>query len=190
MLKWLFGSRTVADPPTEKLVDPPTEKQLKYARKLGIALPNNVDKEALSVLIGQAESSNPSLKAKREDYKVKQRFSKHGQEKIDEESRWQALADAGKWMLVVLTRGQSRIAEVVRINGADISDGGKIMIETEIMKITNNRDIGPFVDAGRHIEMSVGKIVWYELIDEVDINDVRQFQKHYDRVKLHAQCDR
>ncbi len=175
MLKWLFGSRPPADPPTEK--------QLRYARKLGITIPENTDKAILSQLIGQVESRDPSLKTKRENVKEKQRVRKHGQDKIDEEAQWQALADAEKWMLVVFTRGKSKVAEVVRINGADISTGGKIKIETEVMEITNDRHAGPLVDVERYIEISVDKIDWHEIVDEVDIDDVRRFQKYYDRVK-------
>jgi len=178
MLGWLFGSRTPADPPTEK--------QLRYARKLGITLPENADKATLSSLIGEAESRDPSLKTKRENVKEKIRVCKHGHNKIDEEARWQALADAEKWMLVVFKRGKSKVAEVVRINGADISDGGKIMIETEVMKIINDRHLGMLVDAGKYIEISVDKIEWHEIVNEVAIDDVQQFQNYYDRVKSRA----
>lgn len=175
MLKWLFGSRPPADPPTDK--------QLRYARKLGLAIPENADKATLSRLIGQAEARDPSLTATRADVKAKQRLRKYGQDKIDEEARWQAFADAEKWMLVVFSRGKSKVAEVVRINGADISASGKIKIATEVMKITNDRQAGPLVDVGQYIEISVDKIDWHEIVDEVDIQDVRRFQKYHDRVK-------
>jgi len=179
MLKWLFGSRPPADPPTDK--------QLRYARKLGVVIPENADKATLSHLIGQAEKRDPSLKTKLESVKAKQRVRKHGQDKIDEEARWQALADAEKWMLVVFTHGKSKVAEVVRINGVDISPSDTIKLETEVMKIANDRHAGPLVDVGRYIEIPADKIDWHEVVDEVDIDDVRRFQKYHDRVKSQAQ---
>ncbi len=54
------------------------------------------------------------------------------------------------------------------------------------MKITNDRHAGALVDVGRYIEISADKIDWYEIVDEVDIDDVRRFQKYYDRVKSRA----
>lgn len=118
--------------------------------------------------------------------KEKQRTRKYGQEKIDEEARWKALAEAEKWMLVVFRRGKGRVAEVVRINGADITDRGKIKIETEAMKLTKDRHLGTVVTVGRYLAISRDKIEWHEIVDEVDIDEIRQFQKLHNRLMYHA----
>lgn len=169
------------DPPAA----PATKRQIGYARSLGITIPEGADKATLSALIGQAES--PSRRRQRQDYNEQQRIRKYGQDKIDEEARWNALADADKWMLVVLSRGKSRVAEVARINGAQITTRGKIKIVVETMKVANVRYVGPLVVVGRYLEISSDKIQWHEIVDEVDIRDVRGFQNLLARSMSRAQ---
>lgn len=175
MLEWLFGS----SPRT----DPPTDKQLRYAKKLGIVVSANADRATLSQLIGEAESKNPSLKANREIVKQKQLIRKYGQARVDEKQRWEDLADKEKWMLVVFNRGNSKISEIVRINGGKISARGKMKVLVETVKIINDRFAGQFIDVGRYLELSLDKIVWHEIVDEIDVDDIQGFQKYLSRLR-------
>jgi hypothetical protein len=158
MLNWLFRSRIP--------VDPPTDKQLRYARHLGVSIPKKIDKKSMSAILRTAEL-----------------LQKYGQAKLDEESKWQSLVEAEKWMLVVFTRGQSKLAEIARINGAELSNSGEIKIEIELMKVGKDKHIGTFIDVGKYLEISLDSIHWYEVINEVDMHDLPRFNKYQDRLR-------
>ncbi len=166
LLGLLFGSN-----PSQPVRQPPTEKQVRYAHSLGIKNPASIDRVTLSQLIGQAEARNPKQ-------------TKRGSLQAGV-AHWERLADASMWMLVVFTRGKSRVGQVVRINGAIVA-GGKLKIETEILKVQREAHIGEVINPGRYLAIVPDKIIWSEIVNELDMQDVQAFQKLIARVQHQA----
>lgn len=159
----------------EQPPDPPTERQLNYARKLGIDTAG-MSKADVSYAISDAETRNPSLGKQREQAKVAKHAKQHGPELIQLEQHWQKLADVEKWIVAVYQSGKSMKIDVIRVNGASLTDKGVLELECEIAKIKMDRDLGQIVDLGRYVELAFNKIKWHEVIDAIEIEDVATFQ--------------
>ncbi len=178
ILNWLFGAggtnqRTIEDEPFVA----PTEKQRRYARKIGLEIEDWMSRKHVSQQISVAEASNPELRWNREPINDQRIIDKYGQAIVDDRDRWNELADEEMWMLVCYMRGQSEYRLIVRINGSSLSDRGKLKILCEEMKIKNVQYCGPLVDVGKYLEIPREKIVWYELVHEVDLDDIKLFRR-------------
>lgn len=99
---------------------------------------------------------------------------------MSEVDAWETLANQNAWMLVDYKRGKSIHAYVVRINGAIISDRGKVSIETEIGKI--ERGGGTWVGLGRYCCIPLANILWREIVREIQVDEVSLFRPHESRV--------
>ena len=192
VVRWLRQLRSPADP---EPLDPPTEKQLRYAHVLKVTVPANADKWEVSRLLTEAKLRNATPYVPGEDPELDEQIRQEEEEdqRLEEEDRqreqaerpWQEYGNANKFMLVVFSRGKSTVAEIVQVNGAYHTDRGKLKIETEAMKIVKDRDLGPLVMPGRYIAISLEKIQWHEIIDEIDMHEVDKFKKMHARVKSH-----
>lgn len=171
MFDWLFGRREPEPPPL-----PPTEKQLNYARKLRLAVPPGASRDEVSALLADAEAANPNLRQEREQAKERQRVKKHGPELIAQEQQWEQLANQNKWLAAVYKSGKSVKVELLRLNGAYITDGGKLKIESEAGKVIKDRHLGYVIDLGRYVELDPAKLLWSQVVDDFDIEDVARFQ--------------
>ena len=181
MFEWLFGRKEPTPPPL-----PPTEKQLNYARMLKLAVPPDVTRDELSGMLADADAENPNLRHEREQKKEKQREKKYGPELIAEEKKWEELSNQNKWLAVVYKSGKSIKAEVLRLNGAYITDGGKLKVESEAGKIVKDRHIGYVVEPGRYVELDPAKLLWSQVVDDFDISDVSRFQATLKQAELVA----
>jgi hypothetical protein len=182
MLKWLLG---FFNRPT--YATPPTEKQLGYARKLGIKIPEGIDREGLSELIRRAEDKNPAAKANREERNKQVRIKDLGRETIEQEEKWEALAEANKWMMVVFSKGSSKHAEIVRINGTCISKMKKLILETEIVELDRDSDMGECLEIDKYLEIPLDRIKWFEIINEIDLRNTKQFKTLAERLQKQLQ---
>lgn len=153
----MFGFFKKKPPP-----DPPTEKQLRYAKKLGIAVTPAMSKDDVSAAIGAAERANPRLAEDRERVKTKARERKFGSELIAEESRWNQFADSTEYMLAIYRHGKETVVDVLRVNEAWISDRGKLVLGVEAPKVVKDRHIGQYLDWDRYFELAREKLLHYE----------------------------
>lgn len=142
--------------------DRPTEKQLRYAKRLGIAVTPTMSKAALSARIGSAERANPRLGEDRERTKKKARERKFGPELIAEESRWNQFADSTEYMLAIYRRGKQTVVDVLRVNEAWINGRGKLTLGVEAPKLVKDRHIGDYLDWDRYLELQREKPLHYE----------------------------
>ena len=58
---------------------------------------------------------------------------------------------------------------------------GNVKIECEVAKLKKDRHIGEYIDFGRYVEIRVDKLVRSEVIDEIEMTDVRTFRWAADR---------
>ena len=75
---------------------------------------------------------------------------------------------------------------MLRLNGAFIEDNGKLKIESEVGKIVKDRDIGYCVDLGRYFELDVSKLLWSQVVDNFDIDEVERFTRMLNHAELVA----
>lgn len=143
-------------------LDPPTEKQLRYAKKLGIALAPTMSKDDVSAAISAVERANPRLAEKRERVKAKARRRDFGPEVVAEEARWNEFADSTQYTLAIYRRGKEIIVDVLRVNEAFIDKRGKLVLGVEAPKVVKDRDIGDYLDWDRHFELSREKLLHFE----------------------------
>lgn len=172
MFEWLLGKKAEPDQPKAL---PPTQNQLNYARKLHIAVPPGTSRDELSAMLSNAETANPNLRAEREQAKERKRETKFGPELIAQEKEWERLSDENKWLLVAYKSGKQIKAEVLRINGAFITDAGKLKVEAEAGKVVKDRYLGYVVDLGRYVELDPAKVLWWQITDDFDIEDAERF---------------
>jgi len=154
----MFGFFKKKRPPE----DLPTEKQRKYAARLGIKVPPSMSKAELSAAISEAECHNPSLAQKRQQVKKKIYEREFSKELVEQEDQWNRFADNVGYMLVVYTRGKETIVDVLRVNGAFITERGKLNLEVEAPKVVKDRYIGDHLDWDKYFELPVKSILYHE----------------------------
>ena len=153
--------------------DPPTERQLNYAKKLGINVTTDMSKADVSAAIAQVELENPSLARQRQHVNESRYKKTHGPELVEAEKKWQKLADANKWMIAVYQGGKSMKVSVIRLNEASITDKSKLVIHGELAEVEHNRKYDfSLIDLDKTIDLPFEKIKWYEIIDELDVDDI------------------
>jgi len=156
----LIGVRALRYPAHRRLIRsrvrpavPATDKQLRYARKLGIAVTPTMSKEDVSAAIGAAERANPRLAQQRERIKSKARERKFGPELIAEEYWWNEFAESTEYMLAIYWHGKEMVVDVLRVNEAWINDRGKLVLGAEAPKVVKDRHIGQHLDWDRYFEL-------------------------------------
>jgi hypothetical protein len=145
-----------------KPVNPPTDKQLRYAKRLGIAVTSNMGRQEVSAAIAAAERANPELAARRETVTRKARERRFGPELIQQEQQWNRFADTTEFMLAIYQRGKETIVDVLRVNGASVNDRGKLILDVQAPKVTRDRYIGAYLEWDHEFELSVEKLRRYE----------------------------
>lgn len=145
-------------PPSE----PPTQKQLRYAKKLRIALTPSMSKDDVSAAISAAERANPPLAQQRERVKAKVRERKFGPELIAEETQWNHFADSTEYMLAIYRHGKEIVVDVLRVNEAWIDDRGKLRLGVEAPKVVKDRHVADYLDWDRHFELLREKLLHFE----------------------------
>ena len=156
---------------------PPTEKQRNYARKLKIAFTPDASREELSALIAEAEKANPNLRQERERARERQREEKYGAELVDAEKKCEHLSNENKWLVAVYKSGKKINAELLRINGAFIEENGKLKVEAEVGKVTMDKDLGYIVDLGRYVALDVSNLLWCQIVDTFELEEVDRFSR-------------
>lgn len=151
--------------------DPPTERQLRYAKKLGIAVTPVMSKDEVSAAIGAAERANPQLAKQREHIKARAREREFGPELIAEELRWNEFADSTEYMLAVYRHGKEIVVDVLRVNEAFINKRGKLVLGVEAPKLVKDRHIGDYLDWDRSLQLPRDKLLHYEPLHPVFHDD-------------------
>jgi hypothetical protein len=163
--------------------DPPTPRQLNYAKKLGIDVTANMSKSDVSVAIAKVERENPSVARQRHHVIASRRKEACGPELIESEKNWQKLADDNKWMIAVYESDKSMKVSIVRLNEA-IADKNKLVISGEIAVLEHDRENDfSLIDLDKVIDLPFERIKWYEIIDELDVDDVDGFNAAMNRGK-------
>lgn len=169
LLFLLIGVRALRYPANRRLMpsrvppgEPPTHKQLRYAKKLGIAVTPAMSKHDVSAAIGAAECANPHLVEQRERVKAKAREREFGPQLIAEESRWNEFADSTEYMLAIYRHGKEIVVDVLRVNEAWINERGKLVLGLEAPKVVKDRHIGQYLDWDRYFELPREKLLHYE----------------------------
>lgn len=142
--------------------DPPTDKQLRYAKKLGIAVRPTMTKDDVSAAIGAAERANPRLAEQRERVKTKARERKFGPALLGEESRWNEFADKTEYMLAIYRHGKEIVVDVLRVNEACINERGKLVLAVEAPKLVKDRHIGDHLEWEQSFQLPREKLLHYE----------------------------
>ena len=153
----MFGFFKKKPPP-----DPPTYKQVRYTKRLGIAVTPTMSKEDVSAAIGAAERANPRLAEQRERVKTKVREQRFGLELIAEESRWNEFADSTEYMLAIYRHGKDIVVDVLRVNEACINDRGKLVLGVEAPKVVKDRNIGQYLFWDRTFYFPFDRLLHYE----------------------------
>ena len=170
MLNWLFGKKAPADPPTAK--------QLNYARKLGLSVPEGASRTEVSALLSNAEAANPKRARQREHVKEKQRAKLETPELKQQEAYWNDLGDRDKWLIAVYKSGKNVKGDVLRVCGADIDEKGKLIIQLEAGKIVRQKDVGEFIEDGRSLELDASRILWCQVVDDFDsFDEIDRYRK-------------
>jgi hypothetical protein len=142
--------------------DPPTEKQRRYAAKLGIEIPSTMSKADLSAAIAAAERKNPSLARQREHVKAKSREKKFGKQLIEQEEKWNRLADKVGYILAVYSHRKQTIVDVLRVSQSYIDDRGKLRLVLEAPKVVKDRHIGDYLDWVKELEIPITALLYHE----------------------------
>jgi len=154
----MFGFFKRKRPP----VDPPTEKQRRYAARLGIEVLPSMSKADLSAAISEVERRNPALAEKREQVKQKVRERKFGKELLEQEDKWNRFADEVGYMLAVYRHGKETVVDVLRVNEAFITDGGKLKLEVEAPKVVKDRYIGDHLEWDKYFELALDSVLHHD----------------------------
>lgn len=145
--------------------DPPTEKQLRYAAKLRIDVPLTMTRAELSEAIAEKERRTPRLAEDRERVKIKAREKKFGKDLVEEEARWNHIADEGGYILAVYVYRKETVVDVLRVSEAIIDDRGNLKLSVEAPKVVKDRYLGDHLDWERHFEMPIKSLLYYEPLD-------------------------
>ena len=78
--------------------------------------------------------------------------------------------------LIVVKHGKDLILKTERQEKSS-----NVKIECEAAKLKKDRHIGEYIDFGRYVEIRVDKLVRSEVIDEIEMTDVRTFRWAADR---------
>ena len=54
---------------------------------------------------------------------------------------------------------------------------GKVKVESEAGKIVNEKYLGEIVELGRYVEIDPSRLLWSEIVDDFEIEDVARFRK-------------
>ena len=155
----------------KQTIEKPTDKQLKYASKLGIKVTSKMSRLDVSNAISLFEKKNPQLKRQREHIKEKQRSNKYGQEIVRLEAWWNEFAEDKEFMLAIYRYKSDVVVDVLQVNGADIDNAGKIVLEVCAPKLLNDRHIGKYLDWDRAFELSLVKLLHYEPMNKNFCNE-------------------
>jgi hypothetical protein len=153
----MFGFFKKRPPP-----DPPTDKQRKYAARLGLAVTAAMSKTDVSAAISQAERKNPRAAVQRERVKQRVREQKLGPELIAQESHWNTFADEREFMLAIYRSGKATVVDVLCVNGAFVTEKGKLRLDVAAPKRINDPDIGEHLDWDRGFELPVESLLYHE----------------------------
>jgi len=121
-----------------------------------------MSRSALSLAIADAERKNPAAAAERLRIKAKVRERKFGKRLIEEEARWNGFAEAVGYMLAVYSRRKETIVDVLRVNGANITDRGKLKLGVEAPKLVRDRYIGDYLDWHKYFELPIESLLHHE----------------------------
>lgn len=165
----------------------PTEKQLGFARRLGIEIPKGVTRGELSGLIDAAQEADPKFRARRqkeEEEEARRRLEFYGPELLKLEARWQALADGDCCAAFVYRRGKKVQHALGRPYQAELNEKKPILlIACERAKIKREAYIGHIVDIDGEFEIASDAILWHEVHEGFEWEDVETFRRLEEKAK-------
>ncbi|MCA9094108.1 MAG: hypothetical protein KDA68_11515 [Planctomycetaceae bacterium] len=142
--------------------DPPTEKQLRYAKKLGIAVTPTMSKFDLSSAISELERKDPVLAEKRERRKRAIRERELGKDIVEQEEKWNRFADDIGYMLAIYRRSKDVVVDVLLVNQGVITDRGKLKISVSSPRWIKDKEIGDYLEWDKEFELAVESLLFYE----------------------------
>lgn len=154
MFSWLFGRR--------ERDDPPTEKQLRYAKRIGIRITPEMSKSDVSAAIASAESRKPELGRKREKANEAARERKYGKELLDQEDRWNRLAEDVGYIIAIYEKRKETVVDVLLVNQAEITEKGKLRLLLAAPKVMKDRDSGEWLLWDKEFELPAEALLHYE----------------------------
>lgn len=149
---------------------PPTEKQLKFAKRLGISVPEGATRGDVSDLIDRTLDARPRQRQRIEEAQERRareaEIAQYGAELVAALDEWQRRAEEQPYLLMAFRRGKDIVVDVVRLYDADIEDGkrkSRLVLYVEEPIVERDRATGErwlFWEKEREIPMD--RVVWWE----------------------------
>lgn len=131
MFGWIFGRKPKASRPRPDFswIDAPTEKQLRYARVLGLDVPQGATREQVSDMISEAEAASPKRRRQREHIRdwtdAKEEESLRPLRR--KEAAWEKRCDEHPYVLAIY-RDSGIVVDVLQLAGAYLRKDRTIVI--------------------------------------------------------------
>lgn len=152
-----------AEPP-----DPPTDKQLAFAKRKSIHVPDNATKSDLINLIAQWKRANPEEVAKGQQITSKIVDRKLGKEGAEVRAYWEKLEHEQAAVVAVYERGKKTVVDVLAVGEVEVIETkktAKVKVWFEAPKFMRDRYIGEHILWGETnpFGLETTKILWHQI---------------------------
>ncbi|MBA4190666.1 MAG: hypothetical protein C0467_21995 [Planctomycetaceae bacterium] len=154
MFSWLFGRK--------EPFDPPTEKQVRYAKRIGVKVTDEMSKADVSAAIAAEEKRKPGLARKREKANEAARERKFGKEVLEAEEEWNRLSEEVGYFIAVYMKRKETIVDVLFVNQAEVTEKGELRLLVAAPKVMKDRDLGDWLIWDKEFELPIESLLHFE----------------------------
>ena len=129
---------------------PPTDKQIRFAKRIGMPVPDGMTRDQLSRALDAAMARDPSIPkqmeriaAGRARSATKQREDHLGQDIIRQEQQWDRFAEEGVQLLAIYEHRKELVVDIIQPFQATVDDEKRsIRLKFHVPRRRHDKDIG------------------------------------------------